>query len=245
MFRKAMFLALMSLTTVSLADAPAPIVKIVSLRVAVSAAGELVSVKPSDTSLPEALNRGAAELAHKLRFSPARFDGRAVSSETTLHLTLRLSPTPRGDYTVSLVDAQNGPLYSLLKAPRYPLEQDRRGISAAVLAVISVDENGKPDLSALKFDDVRVSSGDGRSKQAFKLAVQESLRNTRFEMDLVDGKPMAYVARVPYSFCSGSTPDCDGFRTKEAPKIRLAALAKGDAFPEVAFAPALELPPGG
>ena len=76
--------------------------QVIALRVTVDAAGKVQTSTPSNPQAIPALNHAAEEISRKLTFAPAKKNGVAVPSETTLSLTLALEPRADGQFGLQL-----------------------------------------------------------------------------------------------------------------------------------------------
>lgn len=206
-FRIALLSALVLSPAASLAAdvavAAPPRTQLVGLRVGVDAAGKVRSATPIDPSLLPALNNAAGEIARKLTFTPARKDGRAVSSETTLSLTLVLEPKANGQYGLALKRAYNGPsLLAIGKAipPRY-----QQGKENGALVVVGADlrADGGLDMDSLKTERMELRVPSTFAEARYLDVVKNSLHGSRFQLDKVDGVEIPSRLSIPFRFGGG------------------------------------------
>jgi hypothetical protein len=181
------------------AAGPAPRSEVLELRVDVGADGHITASRPMDSSLP--LNAIAQRYAAKLAFSPARSNGRAVASTTCLTVGLVAEPQPDGNFALRLKRAVNGPCVAVVgkaNPPRIP-----RGQGALVVIGANLLADGRVDAASMAAErtELRVPSSFDASR--FVTAAQRSLRDSRFELDTVDGKPVTAHVSAPFRFGGG------------------------------------------
>ncbi len=197
-FALALLAATLPLARPSAAQAPAaaaPPVQRVLLRVKVDAAGRIQASTPLDASNPPALIKAGEEIARKLSFTPARKDGRAVPSETSLMLTLAFVPRAGGAYGISLAGAQNGPSITELGKQGGSFGAERSGrVSVSV------------DLLADGSTNMKSFQGASGADERLADSARKLLAGTRFLLDTVDG--ISIPARITFDidFGSGEPP---------------------------------------
>lgn len=244
-FRNALLSALVLSPAIALADADAgaaapPRPQLIGLRVAVDAAGKVQSATPIDPSALAALNSAAGEIARKLSFTPARKDGRAVASETTLSLTLALEPRASGQYGLALKRAHNGPsLLAIGKAipPRY---QQGKENGALVVVGANLRADGSIDMDSLKTERMELRVPSTFAEARYLDVVKNSLHGSRFQLDKVDGVEIPSRLSIPFLFGGGPTKPKPGDEPRRgAPPSQEAGLP---GLTAVSSIPGVELP---
>lgn len=183
----------------------APRPQSISLRVVVDASGKVQSATPIDSTVLPALNQAAGEVARKLTFTPARKDGRAVTSETTLSVTLALEPKAGGQFGLQLKRAQNGPtLLAIGKSvpPRY-----QQGKENGALVVLGADlrADGSIDMETLKTERMELRVPSSFAEERYLEAATNSLKGSRFQLEKVDGVEIPARLSIPFRFGGGPT----------------------------------------
>ena len=198
------------------ASAPAPGAAMppqrVLLRVNVDAAGKVVAAAPLDASNPPALIQAGEEIARKLTFTPARKNGRAISSETSLMLTLAFVPRAAG-FGISLARAQNGPSITKLGDAGGTFGGERSG---RVSVSVDLTADGSLDMKSFR----AAAGADARLAEA----ARKSLDGTYFMLDKVDG--FAIPARLSFDFDFGSG---------NPPAMSSASKIEGIEFPRIDY----------
>lgn len=215
-FALALLAAMLPLATPAVAQAPAtaaPPVQRVLLRVKLDAAGRLQASTPLDASNPPALIKAGEEIARKLSFTPARKDGRAVPSETSLMLTLAFVPRANGTYGISLAAAQNGPSITELGKQGGSFGVERSG---RVSVGVDLLADGSTDMKSFK--------GAPGADERLVDSARKLLAGTRFLLDTVDG--ISIPARIGFEIDFGSG---------EPPAVTPVSKIEGIEFPRVAF----------
>lgn len=207
-------------------DAPRP--QSISLRVVVDAAGKVQSATPLDSSLLPALNQAAGEVARKLTFTPARKDGRAVASETTLSVTLALEPKANGQYGLQLKRAQNGPTLLAVGKSIPPRYQQGKENGALVVLGANLRADGSIDMDSLKTERMELRVPSTFAEERYLEAAKNSLKGSRFQLDKVDGVEIPARLSIPFRFGGGPTKPKPGDQARRgkvtAPQSDLPAL---------------------
>ena len=177
--------------------------QVIALRVTVDAAGKVQTSTPSNPQAIPALNHAAEEISRKLTFAPAKKNGVAVPSETTLSLTLALEPRADGQFGLQLKRATNGPGVTKFGAMRTPM--DKQGIRNGALVVVGVklQADGKPDMSTLATERMELRVPSSFMEARYLDAITSSLEATIFELDKVDGAQVPAHVSVSYQFGGG------------------------------------------
>lgn len=187
----------------------APRAQFIALRVELDAGGKVISAKPMDSTVLPALNRAGEEIARKLVFTPARKDGRAVPSETTLSLTLALEPRADGQFGLALKRAQNGPsIVAIGKAGPIKFKQDKDN-GALVVVGVDLKPDGSVDIASLKPERTEMRVHSSFAEKRYLDAISKSLRGTRFQLDKVEGIEVPAHVSAPYRFGTGPTKAVD------------------------------------
>lgn len=226
--------------------------KTISLRVQLDAAGKVQSAQPlPDPEAVEALTRIAVGLAPKLPFTPAKKDGVAVASETTLYLKLVMEPKADGQFGVRLAQASNGPHVVKMGRLRPPENKGLRG-SALVVVSLVLRADGTPDMSGIKTEKVEMSGASAFAEARYMDTIVASLNDSRFELDKVGGVAVPTRVSLPYQF--GGSRNRDSYRDRgrkelgqaeektdvgsTTPSIQESSEQPGVELPKVVFAAA-------
>ena len=222
------------------AAAAAPRPQLIGLRVSVDAAGKVQTATPIDPSLLPALNSAAGEIARKLTFSPARKDGRAVASETTLSLTLALEPKANGQYGLALRRAQNGPTLLAIGKSIPPRYQQGKENGALVVVGANLRADGSLDMDSLKTERMELRVPSKFAEARYLDVVKNSLQGSRFQLDKVDGVEIPSRLSIPFRFGGGPAKPKPG----EEPRRGAAPPQEADlpALSAVSSIPGVELP---
>jgi hypothetical protein len=173
----------------------------VALRVQVGADGKVASASALDPQAVPVLVQAAKEMAGKLSFSPARKDGRAVSSETTMVLSLGFEPKPEGGFGIRLLRAQNGPSVVDIGRARPPrLSSDNGGL---VLVGVDLRADGSVDAASFQVEKVELRVPSGFDQAQYEKAARKSLEDTRFILDKVDGVDTPSRIELAFVFNGG------------------------------------------
>jgi TonB family protein len=183
------------------AAAAAKVPRYVLLRVDVDAAGKVQGARALNKDEIPALANAAIEISRKLTFTPARKDGRAVPSETSLMLELMLVPKPEGGAGVALQGAHNGPSVLRMGKPQPPKVRSNGGV---VFVGADLRADGSVDMDSFKVDKVEMRTESSADQERFVVAAKHSLKDTVFQLDKVDGVEIASHISVPYQFNGGA-----------------------------------------
>jgi hypothetical protein len=206
--------------------AVAPPPQVVLLRVEVDATGKVRAARPLDEKTLPAVLAAAQEIAPKLQFTPASKEGRAVASETTLVLTLALERRPGGTFGISLRRAVNGPSVVEVGHAR-KLQVGRRDNGAFVVASVEQRADGSVDSATCKVEQIELRVPSTLDEKRFTSAACDTLDETRFLPDKVDGADVAARLSVPFEFNGGTAkPSRD-----RKPVARVSAVEEGKVPP--------------
>jgi hypothetical protein len=206
---------------------------IVPIRVQLDAEGKITHAVPGDETLPADLNQGAIEMARQLSFRPATINGVPTTSETTVSLTIGFDKRPDGKYALRLKQVSSGMSMQHILPPRFPREEQLRGISGRVVAEFRLRPDGTVDMDSVRMDDVRVSrAAKGRAETNFRKAAREAMASLRISLDTVAGRPVSLEARIPFYFCANDG-NCGGLTGPEPNKISQSPIDKTVALPKL------------
>lgn len=175
--------------------------KVIGFRVGVDANGQVRTALPTNAALPPEVNRAAAGLTRQLHFEPARVDGRAVASETTVSLTVRFLAQPGGGYRLALHAARQTLQGLDMPAPPYPATASAQDVGARVVTFLAVDAQGKVDMTHSRIESLTLTRPQPELERDFRDAVLQTVRHWRFGMDTVDGRPQPANVHLPTNFC--------------------------------------------
>lgn len=213
----------------------------VALRVSVDAQGKVQTSKPSDPNVAPGLLSAAEAYARKLTFTPARKNGAAVPSETTLTTVLELQPRPGGEFSLRLKRATVGPGVLEVGRTNPPKYQQGKENGALVVVGASLLADGTVDMASLATERMELRVPSEFAEARYLDAIRVSLRGSRFELDKVDGVAVPERISVPYRFGGGPTKikpaDEKQGRGQQAPEeIELPSLNA------ISSVPGIELP---
>lgn len=171
----------------------------VSLRVEVAADGHIAASRPTDAQSP--LNGIAQQFASKLVLTPARKDGQPVASTTCLTLGLAAEPRPDGTFGIKLKRAINGPCVASMGKSLTPEVSRSQGGIVVLGANLLADGSVDPATLATERAELRKPSSFDEAR--YTKAAMRVLRETRFELDTVDGKPVTAHVSAPFLFNGG------------------------------------------
>jgi len=179
----------------------AKVPRYVLLRVQVDATGHVTDARALDKQTLPALAVAGNEIARKLEFTPARKDGVAVPSETSLMLALVLVPKPDGSAGIALQRAYNGP--NVLRVGRAPTPKVSRGDSGVIYVGADLRADGSVNMDTFKVDKAEVHVSSSAAEERFVAAARISLKDTVFQLDKVGGVEIPAHISVPYQFNGG------------------------------------------
>ena len=174
----------------------------VLLRVHVNAEGKVVSSSPLDENTMPVILQAAQQIASKLTFTPARKNGRATVSETTLVVTLGFEAQPAGGFGISLLRAQNGPSVVEIGKAQSPKVPKTNGGIVVVGADLRAD--GSVDIDSFKVEKVELRVPSEFDQSQYEKAARVSLKDTRFMLDKVDGIEIPSRIAVAFMFNGGA-----------------------------------------
>lgn len=200
--RLACVLALLPLALWAATDLPRE--KTIALRVQVDAAGKVTSHQVVDPEAVEVLTRTAVDVSRKISFTPARKNGVAVASETTLYVSLLMEPQGDGRFGLKVKAITNGPqilhMGKLAMPPNYQQRGDR---GALVVVGVSLGADGSPDMASFKQERAELRVESSFAEARYVDAIENSVRGSRFLLDKVDGASVPTHVSLPYRFGGG------------------------------------------
>jgi hypothetical protein len=199
----------------SIAAADKPRSETVSLHVSVDAAGKVQAMEPSDAKVTPALLGAAEGYARRLTFTPARKNGVAVNSETTLTLVLALEPRADGQYGLHLKRATNGPGVLEVGKTVAPTNQQAKENGALAVVGVSLLADGTADMSTLTTERMELRVPSEFAEVRYMDSIKMSLRGSRFELDKVDGVSIPAHVSIPYRFGAGPAKSKPGDDERE------------------------------
>lgn len=198
---RAAAVALASLASLALAQTPGPgVEKTGNFRVLIGADGKLKSAAPLDASLGDALNRALIGAAKDIAFEPAMRDGQPASFESQLQLNARFVADASGGYRLELVNATLAPQALERRPPIFPRGLDRT-VGAVLVMRVAIGPDGRVDPGRTTVLQSATTPGGEKSLELIERASLEALNNSRFQPDLVGGKPVAVEVVQTFGFC--------------------------------------------
>lgn len=173
----------------------------VTARVQIDATGTATSIE-FDSERSRQLTRDFKEaLMQRLRlveFEPARVNGTAVSSESTLYVRLGVDEGPEGFGPLAIDGVHMIPGYRKLVPPRFPMRKLMRGVEGRVEVQLAYDAEGR--VTEAEVVDAAAADPD------FAKAVLTAARKWQFEPQKVDGRGMPGSATIPVYFSMAGGP---------------------------------------
>ena len=198
----------------------------VLLRASVDATGKVQSARSLDPETVPALVTAGVEIARKLQFEPARKNGRAVPSETALMLTLALVPKA-GGFGISLRRANNGPNVLSVGKVQPPKVDDNGGV---VVVAADLRPDGSVDMASFKVESAQLRVASSFAEERFIEAARNSLKDSRFQLEKVDGIETPARISVPYQFNNGLEGD------QPRPTLKSVSKIEGVVLPRIDYA---------
>lgn len=198
----------------------------VLLRASVDATGKVQSARSLDPETVPALVSAGVEIARKLQFAPARKNGRAVASETALMLTVALVPKA-GGFGISLRRANNGPNVLSVGKVQPPKIDDNGGV---VVVGADLRPDGSVDMTTFKVESVQLRVASSFAEQRYTEAARNSLKDSHFQLEKVDGIETPARISVPYQFNAGLEGD------QPRPTLKSVSKIEGVELPHIDYA---------
>ena len=161
------------------------------LAVEVAPDGRATSIEPADKASRALIEHLRPEVA-KWEFEPGRIDGVAVTTRTSVTLSLEARGSEDDGYSLRILDASTGPRYDAAKPPRYPIRSLRLREVGEVLVRVEVSAEGSPVSVA-----VERSNASERLEQAALAAVKA----WTFIPESVGGRSVPATVLAPVNFC--------------------------------------------
>ena len=203
----------------------------VAARVSVDAEGRVDGVEILDP-IPAPLERLVESAARRLEFEPARRDGRAVASRTTLRFDVRFTPGEPGKQLARVEGATTEVAWRKRHVVPWPRGAGRDGYGAWVLADLALRPDGSVDGGASRVEDVVLVSERGVVedevyRRIFERAVLRSLGRWSAVPEELEGAPVAARVKVAVTFCQRRA--CAGMPSQvlEPNRYRSEPLAPG------------------
>lgn len=141
-------------------------------------------------------------------YEPGTADGAPARTESTLLLKLLAEPRD-GGVVLHVENAQTGARMARWAPPKYPRDALYARGEAAMLATLVVDADGTRHVTVDGYE------GGKRHRKAFVSAVEEMFALTPYQLERVDGHPVAAEFSVPVTFCMNDSTWCDDVQLPE------------------------------
>jgi len=179
------------------AAAPATIERFeVSARVRVAASGEVEDVQVRGDRDPR-IAAHVEQAVRALEIKPATRDGRALPAETTMGFIAAIERGEAGKSAITTRYTGHGPEFAHQVIPDFPRLRRNASVQCAeVLLDVQVGADGR--VTDVRTNEViTVQSGDtGR----FEAAAKAAALRWRFNVEKLDGQPLASAVQVPVIF---------------------------------------------
>ena len=141
-------------------------------------------------------------------FEPGSVNGAPAATRTGLTLVVGAGRNAQGALTLSILKAYPGAVTDQMVIPRYPMEQARAGLTAALSLLLEVDEAGNVvDAAVTEYRLTGRGNGQlAKARAAFEAASREAVMQWKFSPERVAGKALASRVQVPIDFCMDSGP---------------------------------------
>lgn len=207
-------LMLLPLAAAAREEAPRNKVEYYSAHVSVDASGRVTDAEMLG-AVPRPIRVLLSDTARKVEFEPARKGGVAVPSRTSLTLKMRFEPDGNGDYLARLEGISGGSAaFDKRRRVPFPGIAAGAGYGAGVLALLSIQADGKVDMANSRIERVALAqhgkpSDDAARRASFEKAVLRAVAKWTFAVEEVDGQPLATRVLVPVTFCPQAS--CEGW----------------------------------
>lgn len=183
------------LASASVPDKPADFT--MSWVVTIDRDGKLGAMTPTGDGNRDLYQRLEAGIRKYWLFKPGKVDGKAETTETTLTVHASLEPAD-GAYRVRVREAETGPRYDRIVAPRYPDDalMARRG--GGVLIEVEYDATG--NVTGAK----SIAGGEPKPGHDVERAAAIAVRQWKLKPETIGGHGLAGKALVP--LCFAPTP---------------------------------------
>lgn len=174
---------------------PTLVVITTQARVEVGADGKVIAVQP-DAKLTPAVAQAIQSTVGAWRFAPPVRDGKPVGGVTYVQIGA-CAVTVDGGLRMAFDYQGNGPRRQGPSSPRPPssIAQIRPGESVKMQLTYRVGADG-----VAKVESVDRISGKANISTAFRSSVEDWIRASRFEPELVGGEPVATRMSLPIEF---------------------------------------------
>ena len=177
-------------------DADGQVEVSVQFKLCIDATGRITCLEPTPDQ-PATLVNAMIERIPSWRFKAADRDGKPVSAESTLRVTLKGQRVAGGGFEMKVVDTSLGPRYAKVLRPKFPDRAlgARRGGGVMVAATVMPD-GALRDLVAK----------EDLSDRIFVGAALQALRHWQLVPERVEGKPVATRVLIPIVFSFRGEP---------------------------------------
>ena len=171
----------------------------ISVRVTVAADGDIENLKirgEFDPRIVAHVDRAVREL----KLKPAQRNGVPVSAETTMNfITVVEHKAEGGGTAIATRYSGHGPSIAKMEPPKFPTlaPGPRRVRSALVMLDVTISEDGRVADVHSRYSFTPIKGG---SVARFESAAFAAARKWRFEVERVDGMPLATSVLVPVTF---------------------------------------------
>lgn len=167
--------------------------------ITITADGSIESLQWQQDARPgvQLLHRRAEPVVRLWQFVPGQVDGVPARTQTHLLMQVLVLVDADGSAAMKFGSASTGGRSVVKTAPLYPPNAMREGVSASLVAEISLDTNGAPTLETLTFNSKR-----GHFRKEFIAAGEAAIKSWTYQPERVAGRPVATRIRVPIDFCS-------------------------------------------
>jgi hypothetical protein len=165
-------------------------------------AGKLLAVE-ANQDLPAPVREFIEKRVATWHFSPPEQDGVTGPAVTYLTLGACALPVPEGGYRLAVDFKRNGPRYAngpVFRPPAYPRSENIRGIGASMIVTYIVGTDGRARLETLEYTD-----GASHRRDHFDAAVEDWLRDMRFDPEQLAGKPVRTRIKTYVKFTSADS----------------------------------------
>lgn len=188
-----------------------------AMRVSIDDNGLVLAVEVLDEA-PTRLATLLGERAKRLEFEPARRDGIAVPSRTTVVAEVVFTPAASGRQEARIAGMGTEVAFARRGVVPWPRGAGRDGYSAVVLAELEVRPDGSVDREDSRIVQVAmaqsgVPADEETYQRIFEKAVMRSLGRWEVIPEEVDGEALATRVRVPVRFCQDK--GCGGLPTAQ------------------------------
>jgi hypothetical protein len=195
-------------------------------RIEVDAEGNVTSIRTTP-QLPAEIQAFVEGNLRKLRFQAPMKDGHPVAGVT--YAAQDACAAPVGDsYRFAVKFRGIGPGYDSRVQPFYPMEAQRRGVESTWDVEYEISPDGK--AHAVKFLRTK-GSAKGHLDEIFRTAIDQWLKASPFQPEIVDGQPVATRVSNTVDFTLSSAPSAAREKERAANDACQLALDARDTDP--------------